>query len=99
MKNLKRYDPCNERMGRALVPGMTESKGGVFVKLSDVNDILKSIDNKQSNGLLCPKCGKSDKLSFYCDHCVDIRAIPYALESKLTPTDKQSDSCNGTGKL
>ena len=31
-----------------------------------------SIDNKQSESLLCPKCGKDDKLSLYCDHCIDI---------------------------
>ena len=42
MENLKRYDPCNERSGRALVPGMTETKGGVYVKFEDIKEYLPS---------------------------------------------------------
>ena len=51
MENLKRYDPCNERSGRALVPGMTENKGGVYVKFSDIKDILKTPTNSAMDAI------------------------------------------------
>lgn len=36
-------------------------------------------ENSNSAELACPKCGKTDKTSIYCDHCVDIHAVANSL--------------------
>ncbi len=74
MKNLKRYDfiPCSCVYETS---EMSENKKGVYVKFSDIKDILKPSHNTQSEP--CANCGH-DKGDFMTE-----RMCPACLESGI----------------